>query len=83
MNENTQIEYKLTKDTFTNEDGITYTVYGISVLLKNDTTEIDKIADISTNLSFVEDLVEKFNTLGLHIVHFRDVVYDEICGICV
>lgn len=83
MNENTQIEYKLTKDTFTNEDGITYTAYGISVLLKNDTTEIDKIADISTNLSFVEDLVEKFNTLGLRIVHFRDVVYDEICGICV
>ena len=45
----------------------------------DDGVEIDKIVDISTDLSFVENLVNKFNDLNLSIIHFRDAVYDAIC----
>ena len=71
--------YKLRSSVLTNEDNIEYVTYGISVLSANDDIEIDKIEDISTDLSFVENLVTKFNYLNLSSLHFRDVVYDALC----
>ena len=79
MTENILVPYKMTKSVITNEDNIRYVTYGITASSVNDGVELDKIVDISTDLSFVENLVKKFNDLDLSIVHFRDAVYDAIC----
>ena len=79
MTENILAPYKMTKSVITNEDNIRYVTYGITASSVTDGVELDKIVDISTNLSFVEDLVKKFNDLNLSIIHFRDAVYDAIC----
>ena len=79
MNENILVPYKMTTSVITNEDNIRYVTYGITASSVNDGVEIDKIVDISTNLSFVENLVKKFNDLNLSTIHFRDAVYDELC----
>ncbi len=54
--------------------------YGISAFIIKDDAKVkaDEVLDVSTNLNFVKQLVEKFNQFDLHIEHFRDVLYDSV-----
>lgn len=72
--------YKLTKTVLTNEDNIRYVTYGMEASsIQNGQIVLDEIVDISTNRSFVIDLVKQFNDLNLSMLHFRDAVYDAVC----
>ncbi len=72
---NTIFEIIETKSELTTETPITY---GIVAFIVKDNTKIkaDEVLDVSPNLNFVKQLVEKFNQFDLHIEHFRDVLYD-------
>lgn len=58
------------------------TVYGIKAfaLDANNKITLDEVLDVSSDLEFVKQLVEKFNHFDLHIEHFRDTLYDCICA---
>ena len=52
--------------------------YGIAAVDVNTRELIMLIEDISTKKVFVENLVYKFNTYGLSILHFKDAVEDSL-----
>lgn len=52
--------------------------YGIAAVDVNTRELIMLIEDISTKKVFVENLVCKFNTYGLSILHFKDAVEDSL-----
>ena len=56
-------------------------VYGIQAVTfhAGNKIKLDEVPNVSVNLNFVEQLVEKFNQFDLHIEHFRDALYDCIC----
>ena len=72
---NTIFEITETKSELNPENPITYGIVAFTV--KNDVKiKTDEVLDVSPNLNFVKQLVEKFNQFDLHIEHFRDVLYD-------
>ena len=71
--------FEITESTSKYNDA-TCIVYGIKAFTLEANTKItlDEVLDVSSNLNFVKQLVEKFNRFDLHIEHFRDVLYDCI-----
>lgn len=63
-----------------NFEGKDYDVYGIVayVVESDNKIKLDEVSDISSDINFVQELINKFNTFDLHIEHFHDVVYDFV-----
>ena len=74
--------YEMTVSQLATEDNLVYTAYGIAAftITESDATKLDEISDVSTNFQLVRRMVEDFNQFDLHLEHFRDAVYDIICG---
>lgn len=49
--------------------GIAYSEGAVTVIINN----------ISTNMKFVDRMIEKMNRYGLDVSHFEEYVYDELC----
>ena len=67
--------FTITKIVKRNEE-TEYTAYGIAMLRDNCAEII--LSDISPDISFVNSLVGKCNTLGAAPEHVTDIVYDSI-----
>lgn len=55
-----------------------HTTYGIQAVSKNTAEPVGDFHDVSVDRSFVENVVNLLNTNDVELLHFRDVVIDEL-----
>ncbi len=69
------IKYIITEDKLNIDEAVVDT-YGISAMCGEST--LKSVSDISTDMSFVVELVQKLNFFEVELCHFYDVIIDEL-----
>lgn len=71
------VHYELTTDVIDGEGDMKYTTYGIMALDQN-TRQLAQYRDVSTNQSFVRQIVDKCNKNQVDVLHLKDIILDSI-----
>lgn len=71
------VHYEMTSDVVDGGEDMEYTTYGIKAVDEN-TEVVAHYRDVSTNMDFVRQIIEKCNQYQVDVLHLEDIILDSI-----